>query len=45
MFFLHFLMMTAALLCLPRADELFHGLEDLVHPPEVLVKEMVAMQL
>lgn len=44
-FFLHFLMMTAALLSLSGPDELLHRLEDLVSPTHVAVHEVLIVQL
>lgn len=38
-------MMTATLFCLPRGDELLHGLEDFVHPSQLLVEEVLTVEL
>jgi hypothetical protein len=37
--------MASALFGFTSGDESFHGFEDLVHPPEVLIEEMVAVHL
>jgi hypothetical protein len=44
-FFFHFLVMTAALLGLPRTDEYCHCLENLVHSSQMLVDEVAAVDL
>lgn len=45
MFFLHFLMMTSALFCFPRANEFGHGFEDFIHASELFHDEMFAVSL
>ena len=44
-FFFHFLMVASTLLCLSSSDEDGYRLEDLVHPPHVLVNEVRAIDL
>jgi hypothetical protein len=44
-FFLHFLVMTPALFGLSGLHELLHCFEDLVHPSEVLVEEVLVVEL
>ena len=42
-FFLHFLVVASALLGLPRSDEDRHRLEYFVHPPHMLIQEVVVV--
>ena len=44
-FFLHLLVVTAALLGLSGAHKLFHGLENLVHASHLTVHEVLIMDL
>jgi hypothetical protein len=43
--FLHFLVVAAALLCLPSAYEIGHCFENLIHPAKVFVNEVFAVNL
>jgi hypothetical protein len=45
MLLLHLLVMTAALFGLPGANELFHGLEDLISSPEVAIHKVLIVDL
>lgn len=38
-------MVTATLLCCTSGDKFFHGLEDPIHPAEVLIEEVVEVNL
>lgn len=44
-FFLHFLMMAAALLCLPSLNKICHTFEYFISSSEILVNKMFIMQL
>jgi hypothetical protein len=43
--FFHFLVVTAALLCLPGPHKGCHCLENLVHPAHMFVQEMIVVNL
>jgi len=44
-FLLHFLMMTPALIGLPRANKSCHWFKDFVEPPQMFIQKMMTMYL